>query len=73
MIRFLLKGVLRDRGRSLFPVITVATGVFLTVALFCYMKGAEVGMTRYTANQQTGHVKVMTRAYAPGIGSAPKP
>ncbi len=64
MIRFLLKGVLRDRGRSLFPVITVATGVFLTVALFCYMKGAEVGMTRYTANQQTGHVKVMTRAYA---------
>ncbi len=64
MIRFLLKGILRDRGRSLFPVITVATGVFLTVALFCYMKGAEVGMTRYTANQQTGHVKVMTRAYA---------
>jgi len=64
MIRFLLKGVLRDRARSLFPLITVAVGVFLTVAMFCYMKGAEVGMTRYTANQQTGHVKVMTRAYA---------
>ena len=28
MIRFLLKGVLRDRGRSLFPLITVAVGVF---------------------------------------------
>jgi putative ABC transport system permease protein len=64
MIRFLVKGVLRDRSRSLFPVVTVATGVLLTVFMFCYMKGAAMSLTRYTADQQTGHVKVMTRAYA---------
>ena len=29
MIRFLLKGLLRDRSRSLFPVLIVAAGVML--------------------------------------------
>jgi len=63
MIRFLLKGILRDRSRSLFPFLIVAAGVFLTVAFFCYIKGAETDFVRYGANLSYGHVKVMTRAY----------
>ena len=64
MIRFLLKGILRDRSRSLFPFLIVVAGVFLTVAFFCYIKGAETDFVRYGANLSYGHVKVMTRAYA---------
>jgi putative ABC transport system permease protein len=71
MIAFLVKGVLRDRSRSLFPLVTVAAGVFLTVALYCYMKGAQFDITRYSADLQTGHVKVMTRAYARDADLAP--
>jgi putative ABC transport system permease protein len=64
MIPFLFKGIIRDRSRSLFPFLTVVAGVFLTVGFYCYMKGAEFDITRYSANMGTGHVKVMTRAYA---------
>lgn len=63
MIRFLLKGIMRDRSRSLFPFLIVVAGVFLTVAFFCYIKGAETDFVRYGANLSYGHVKVMTRAY----------
>jgi len=71
MIGFLFKGIVRDRGRSLFPFLTVLIGVFLTVVLFCYMKGATSAVTRTNANFQTGHVKVMTRAYARESDQAP--
>ncbi len=64
MIRFLFKGIIRDRGRSLFPILTVVIGVFMTVAIHCYIKGGESGITRTNANFESGHVKVMTRAYA---------
>lgn len=39
MIRFLIKGLLRDRSRSLLPVIVVTAGVMLTVAMHAYIKG----------------------------------
>ena len=39
MILFLLKGLIRDRSRSLFPVLTVFIGVFLAVFLYSYMDG----------------------------------
>lgn len=64
MIKFLIKGLLRDRSRSLFPVLTTAVGVMLTVFLFCYIKGALSDMTEGNAKFSTGHVKIMTRAYA---------
>ena len=63
MIRFLLKGILRDRSRSLFPFLIVTAGVFLTVAFYCYIQGAMTDFVRYGANLSYGHVKVMTRAY----------
>jgi hypothetical protein len=37
MINFLLKGLMRDRSRSLFPVLTVFIGVFLTVFMYSFL------------------------------------
>jgi putative ABC transport system permease protein len=71
MIRFLLKGILRDRSRSLFPFLVVTAGVFLTVALQCYIKGVDINLIRSTANLRHGHVKVMTRAYTKDIAQLP--
>ncbi|MDH7512905.1 MAG: FtsX-like permease family protein [Clostridiales bacterium] len=64
MIKFLLKGILRDRSRSLFPFLTVTIGVMLTVFLYCYIKGAESNFIESSARFSTGHVKIMSRAYA---------
>ena len=64
MTGFLLKGLLRDRSRSLFPTIVVMTGVMLTVVLYSWIQGAGVDMIRAGANFATGHVRIMTRAYA---------
>jgi putative ABC transport system permease protein len=71
MIRFLLKGLLRDRQRSLLPVIVVVTGVFLTVFMHCFMTGILGDMIDFNARFSTGHVKVMTRAYAERIDQTP--
>jgi putative ABC transport system permease protein len=64
MIRFLFKGLLRDRHRSLFPVIIVAVGVFLTTFLYSWMNGVLNDMTDASAKFDSGHLKVMTRAYS---------
>ena len=64
MIKFLFKGLMRDRSRSLLPVLVTAIGVMLTVFMFCYMNGAETDIIEGNAKFSTGHVKVMSRAYA---------
>jgi putative ABC transport system permease protein len=64
MIKFLFKGILRDRSRSVFPLLVVTAGVFLTVAVYCYIRGAEVAVVGSNANLVSGHVRVMTRDYA---------
>ncbi len=71
MIRFLLKGLLRDRSRSLFPVVTVSIGVFLTVLLQSWLTGVMGDMIRSNANFSTGHIKVTTRAYAENEDQVP--
>ena len=71
MIRFLIKGLLRDRHRSLFPVLTVALGVMLTVLLHCWIKGAMGDMIDVNARFSTGHVKVMSRVYAENAEQEP--
>ncbi|MCX5782354.1 MAG: FtsX-like permease family protein [Elusimicrobia bacterium] len=63
MISFLIKGLLRDRSRSLFPVLMVATGAFLTVFLYCWITGITGDMVRGIAQFNTGHVKVITKAF----------
>lgn len=71
MLRFLLKGILRDRSRSLLPIIITAIGVTLTVLLSGYMTGAFGDMIDQNAKFETGHVKVMTKAYAENIDQLP--
>ena len=63
MIKFLIKGLIRDRSRSLFPVLIVAAGVFLMVFLYSWMQGVMGDMVSSNAQFNTGHVKIMTRAY----------
>jgi putative ABC transport system permease protein len=71
MIKFLLKGLLRDKSRSLLPVIVVATGVTLTVFLHAYLSGFMGDTIELTAKFSTGHLKVMTKAYAKNMTQIP--
>ena len=64
MIKFLLKGLIRDRSRSLFPILTVVAGVMLTVILYSWVKGTQTDLIRANANFNTGHVKIMSFAYS---------
>ena len=64
MIKFLLKGILNDRSRSLLPIIVVALGVALTVLLHGWITGALGDSIEMNANFNSGHLKVMSRAYA---------
>ncbi len=64
MIKFLINGILRDRSRSTLPIIIITIGVFLTVALSAYIKGAFGDMIDQNARFETGHIKLMSRAYA---------
>lgn len=71
MIQFLLKGILRDRSRSLFPMLTVAAGAFLIVLANGWIAGVRNDMLWASAAFSTGHVKVMTNAYAKDIDLVP--
>jgi len=71
MIKFIFKGILRDKSRSLLPVIVVSLGVFLTVLMSGWMKGVFGDMIDMNANYTTGHVKIMTRAYAENENQVP--
>jgi putative ABC transport system permease protein len=64
MIKFLFRGIIRDKSRSLLPVIVVTLGVFLTVFMSGFLKGIFNDITEINAKFTTGHVKIMTRAYA---------
>lgn len=71
MLRFILKGILRDRSRSLFPILVVAAGVLIIVFTLAFMQGYEDSMIRQNARFETGHVKIVTAAYAELIDRKP--
>jgi putative ABC transport system permease protein len=71
MIRFLLKGLMRDRSRSIFPAVVVSIGVMLTVFLQSWLQGAMGDIVRANAGFSTGHVKIMSRAYAKNKSQIP--
>jgi putative ABC transport system permease protein len=71
MIRFLLKGLFRDRARSLLPFVTVLIGSMLTVVGYGWIRGVMGGLIESSASFESGHVKVMTRAYAAEADQAP--
>ena len=63
MIRFIAKGIIRDKNRSLLPIIVVSLGVMLTVFLSGWISGVFGDMIDMSARFTTGHVKIMSRAY----------
>jgi putative ABC transport system permease protein len=71
MIKFLLKGLLRDKSRSRLPIIVVSIGVMLTVLMHAYIKGIMGDIIELNARISNGHVKVMTKAYAENMNQIP--
>ncbi|MDA3821734.1 MAG: FtsX-like permease family protein [Bacteroidales bacterium] len=71
MLRFFIKGILRDRQRSLLPIITVTIGVMLAVFLQTWVKGVFSDMVDFNARFSTGHVKVMSRVYYENLDQLP--
>ncbi len=71
MIRFLLKGLIRDKSRSRLPIIVVSIGVMLTVLMHAYITGFMGDTIELNARFTHGHLKVMTRAYAENMNQVP--
>ncbi|HLN54266.1 MAG TPA: FtsX-like permease family protein [Lentimicrobium sp.] len=64
MFKFIFKGLLRDKRRSVLPVVVVSIGVFLTVFMTGWLTGVFRDMIDTTARFTTGHVRIMTNAFA---------
>ncbi len=60
MIKFLIIGLLRDRSRSLVPVLIVTIGVALTVFLHAYITGFMGDTIEMNARFSSGHLKLTT-------------
>ncbi len=71
MIKFLIKGLLRDKSRSRVPVIIVSIGVMLTVLMNGYIRGFMGDTIEVNAKFTNGHLKVMTKAYAENANQIP--
>jgi putative ABC transport system permease protein len=71
MIKFLIKGLLRDSHRSRLPLIVVAIGVMLTVLLTTWINGVLGDSISMNAKLSTGHVKVITKAYKESMDQIP--
>ncbi|MGM0531568.1 MAG: hypothetical protein ACQER7_09460, partial [Bacteroidota bacterium] len=71
MIRFLIKGLFRDKSRSRLPIIVVSIGVMLTVFVHAYITGFMGDTIEMNARFSHGHVKVMTKAYADNASQVP--
>lgn len=63
MIGWLLKGILRDKTRSLFPFIVVTVGVALVIVLVGFMNGIITGVLDMTANLDTGHIRFVNKPF----------
>lgn len=71
MIKFLISGILRDKSRSVLPIIIVSIGVMLTVLLSGYLAGVFGDIATQSAKFDTGHVKIMSKSYAENIDQLP--
>jgi putative ABC transport system permease protein len=71
MIRFLFKGLIRDRNRSLLPFLVTTIGVMLTVVFHAWITGVINNSIEFSARFSSGHVKIMTRAYADNAAQSP--
>ncbi len=71
MLKFILIGLFRDRSRSIFPVLIVAAGVLVTVFMSSYLNGFIQSMLSQNARFDTGHLKIVTKAYAENLSLKP--
>ncbi|MDD2228170.1 MAG: FtsX-like permease family protein [Candidatus Cloacimonetes bacterium] len=71
MFKFVIKGLLRDRSRSFFPVLIVSAGVMVSVFLIAFISGYVESMVRQNARFETGHMKIVTNAYAEKLSQKP--
>jgi len=71
MLLFLIKGIFRDSHRWLFPILIVAVGVVILIFTLSFTEGYKDSFVRQNARFDTGHVKVVTRAYAEMLGQKP--
>lgn len=71
MIIFLLRGLLRDHHRSLFPVLIVSIGVTLTVVMQSWMTGVFSDMIEFSAKFTTGHIRIMSNGYQQNMDQIP--
>ncbi|MCS5653580.1 MAG: ABC transporter permease, partial [Candidatus Marinimicrobia bacterium] len=63
MIKFLTKGLLRDRTRSFFPVLVITISVAIVVFASGFMTGTMNSLLLDTAVILSGHEKIVTRGY----------
>ena len=63
MIKFLIKGLIRDRSRSLFPILIITLIVAIIIFSKGFMTGILNGTFLNTAVISTGHLKIMTQPY----------
>ena len=71
MMKFILKGIFRDRHRWLFPLLIVSVGVIILVFTLSFMEGYKNSFIRQNARFDSGHVKVVSRAYAEMLQQKP--
>ena len=71
MRKFIWKGIIRDKNRSLLPVIVVAIGVFVVIFFKGFSGGMINNMLDISARHQTGHLSITTRAYEENEGQMP--
>ena len=63
MIKFLAKGLARDKTRSLFPTIIITVTVAIVIFALGFMRGMLNSVFLDTAVIISGYEKVVTRAY----------
>jgi putative ABC transport system permease protein len=64
MIKFLARGLFRDRSRSFFPVFIITITVAIVIFALGFMRGAMNAVFLDTAVILSGYEKVVTRAYS---------
>ncbi len=63
MIKWILKGIFRDKTRSLFPFLVVTMGVSLVIFFIGFMEGIFMGMIDMTAHLDIGHLRLVNKPF----------
>ena len=64
MIKFIIKGILRDKSKSIIPIAVISVGVMVTVMMSGFLNGIFSDVINQNAKLDTGHVKIMTKPYS---------